>query len=254
MLPKPFRRIWDLLGVASDLQGRLTIVALLIGGLGVVLGTTVAQSVLLAAGLLAIALGIILLLAGHWHLEKRAAAALEAAAGAWTPPVDPESFGKYLNELNDTMERHGFGRNPNLPAPSAVDTGWFIRMGVSTPPKGRRPTLSISVYSKRGTAPEELQCVVVDPSGSYVIGHDRARILSQGEPSSRLHVMYPWEFAGAEMEWPPMQPGTYRVIAQAVRADERGMVPHDVAYAEFVVSSEGDVALPNQKEASPISS
>ena len=238
----------------SDLQGRLTIVALLVGGLGVILGTTVAESLLLAIGLLAVALGITLLLAGHWHLDKRAAAALEATVGAWKPPVDPESLGKYLNQLNETMERHGFGRNPNLPPPSDVDTGWFIRMGVSSPPKVGRPTLSISVYSKRGTAPEELQCVVVKPDGSYVIGHDRARIFSQGEPSSNLHVMFPWDFAGTDMEWPPTASGTYRVVAQAVRADERGMIPHDVAYSEFVVSSDGAVGFPSQDEASPISS
>ncbi len=254
MVPKPLRRLWDLLGVASDLQGRLTIVLLIVGGLAVFLGTTIVQSALLIVGLVAIGVGVALLLSGHWHLEKRAAAAVRESTAAWKPPVDPESLGKYLNELNETMERYGFGHNPNLPPPNDVDTGWFIRMGVSSPPKVGRSTLSISVYSKRGTASEQLQCVVVDPSGSYVIGHDRARIFSQREPASNLHVMYPWDFAGAEMEWPPTETGTYRVVAQAVRADERGMVPHDVAYSEFVVSSNGDVAFPTQEEASPISS
>jgi len=247
MLPKPLRRIWALLGVASDLQGRLTIVAFLIGGLSVVLGTTIVQSILLFVGLLAIALGLMLLAAGHWNLEKRAAAV--AGNGSWRPPLDPEALGKYLSDLNETMERHGFGRNPNLPPAASIETGWFIRMGVSSPPKIGRPTLSIGVYSKRGVAPEELQCVVVNPDGSFVVGHDRARIFSQGEPSTNLHVMFPWEFTGATMQWPP-PPGTYRVIAQAVRADERGMVPQDVAYSEFVVGEDDKVSFPVEEAAS----
>jgi hypothetical protein len=44
---------------------------------------------------------------------------------AATPPkegwVDPEQLGHYLASINQTMEKHGFGRNPNLPPPATTD-------------------------------------------------------------------------------------------------------------------------------------
>lgn len=115
MLPKPVRRLWNLLGVASDLQGRVPIVALAVGGVGVVTGTTVGQSALIAVGLLAIGLAIALLVSGHWHQEQRMKEADQVRAAAWRPPVEPRALGRYLEEINETMEAHGFGRNPMAP-------------------------------------------------------------------------------------------------------------------------------------------
>ncbi|MEX2211238.1 MAG: pYEATS domain-containing protein [Gaiellaceae bacterium] len=37
-------------------------------------------------------------------------------APEWRPPVDPSGLAAYLDEINRTMEAHGFGRNPGLPA------------------------------------------------------------------------------------------------------------------------------------------
>jgi hypothetical protein len=33
----------------------------------------------------------------------------------WRPPVELTALGAYLEEINRTMEAHGFGRNPQLP-------------------------------------------------------------------------------------------------------------------------------------------
>lgn len=124
---------------------------------------------------------------------------------------------------------------------------WSISMGVSSPPKIGRPALVISVLSEVGTAPEELQVVVMAPDGSGAIGRDRAELFAQAQPSSSMHAMFPFEFAGARDDWPPA-PGTYQVVAQAIRPTVQGNVPEQVAEAEFTVDENGEFSFPGDSE------
>lgn len=125
-------------------------------------------------------------------------------------------------------------------------------MAVATPPKIGRPALSISVYSKRGIAAEELQCVVAGPEGTEWVGRDRAELFRQAEPSTRLDVLFPYDFAGGPgIDWPPPT-GTYRVVAQAIRASPTGMIPEEIAEAAFAVDSQGDVRLPTESQTNAV--
>jgi hypothetical protein len=55
--------------------------------------------------------------------DKSVPAALLAAVPPNEGWVDPEQLGHYLESINQTMEKHGFGRNPNLPPPVSTDVG-----------------------------------------------------------------------------------------------------------------------------------
>jgi hypothetical protein len=53
--------------------------------------------------------------------DKPVRAALLAAAPPNEGWVDPEQLGHYLESINQTMAKHGFGRNPNLPPSVSTD-------------------------------------------------------------------------------------------------------------------------------------
>lgn len=177
----------------------------------------------------------------------------ERADEEWRPPIHPGRLAEYLEDINRTMEEHGFGRNPSVPLESVAEVTEPTRPEFVATFEEDPSGLLLKLIGQAATAerPGLWSCKVASASGEWKarINKDTALAREAHSPPGEIVVRFPEDFADADTGSPP--PGRY--IAEWTQAVARppsftfGEV--EIATVEFPYLTDGRVDIRNQSDA-----